>query len=57
MTSTGEVVSFITADNRGYVTIGTLNGTFRTYDRQGFLVQSGSGPRFATDTKNAFVFP
>lgn len=57
MASCGELVSFITADNRGYVTLGTVNGEFQTYDREGFLIQSGSAPRFATDTKNAFVFP
>ena len=55
--SCGELVSYITADDRGYVTLGTVNGEFQTYDREGFLIQSGSGPRFATDTKNAFVFP
>ncbi|HEX4295480.1 MAG TPA: hypothetical protein VHZ29_15195 [Rhizomicrobium sp.] len=57
MASPGDLVSSITADDRGNVTLGTVNGEFQTYDRQGFLMQSGSGPRFATDTKNAFVFP
>ena len=57
MSSSGETISFITADNRGYVTLGTFNGEFYTYDREGFLIQSGSGLRFATDTKNAFVLP
>jgi hypothetical protein len=57
MTSSGELVSFITADDRGNVTLGTVNGEFHTYDRQGFLMQSGSGSRFSTDTKNAFALP
>jgi hypothetical protein len=50
-------LSFATADANGYVTVGTAESAFFTYDNNGFLAQSGSDTRFTTDTRNAAVLP
>jgi hypothetical protein len=57
VSSSTETMSYVTADHNGYVTLATVDGTFRTYDDNGFLTQSGSEARFTSDTRNAAVLP
>ena len=56
MSTTGQLIYFLTADNNGYVTAGSINGEFYTYDKDGNLVQNGGGASVMTDTKNAPSF-
>ncbi|HEX4861965.1 MAG TPA: hypothetical protein VFV07_12055 [Rhizomicrobium sp.] len=57
VTPQSGTLTFASADSNGYVTLGTADGAFQTYDNNGELTQSGSAARFTTDTRNAMVLP